>query len=180
MDFFFSCFPFTWRYWEELPRTAWRKTWLPSRYLEPWFLGYVDREDGTGVRTERWIDRTAQWRENNIRHYYPSLKGRVPEPSAVDPRQKETICKIKEICARHGIRFILYAAPLTSDNPHRVHAAVHAASAAEEKRLLDEMGVEFYDFSAFCPDEWFFDCHHLSEDGAAKFTAWFYANVLKQ
>jgi len=83
---------------------------------------------------------------------------------------------MKARCDRHGVRLILFAAPLASDCDERTNPGTWAL-VTEFATRVRALGVEYYDFRLACPDEKFRDAGHLLRSSSYEFTKRFYAEV---
>ena len=138
--------------------------------------------DGAGGRPaddRRWTERTAAERAGNIaREYSPEVWNSVRPVAGADANVLMMARRAQEICDRHGIRLVLFAAPVTSDNPERTCPEVYSRELDALVGRLRAAGVEYLDLRAACPDEWFRDCHHLSAEGSRAFTRKFIEETL--
>lgn len=78
--------------------------------------------------------------------------------------------EMDEICRRHGIRFVLYKAPLLPAFERNLPAETQDRIAAYERRLRD-MHIEYVKPQIELDERYFFDSVHLTMPGAKLFTA---------
>ncbi len=99
-------------------------------------------------------------------------------PQGWQIRFYEMVADMKARCDRNGVRLILFASPLASQDPGRSIPVIaqRITSVAEKIR---SMGIEYYDFRTACSDDQFRDAGHLLRRSAYDFTKKFYAEVLK-
>ena len=78
--------------------------------------------------------------------------------------------EMDDICRRHGIRFVVYKAPLLPAFERNFPAETQAQIAAYEQRLCD-MHIEYVKPQIELDERYFFDNVHLTMPGAKLFTA---------
>lgn len=78
--------------------------------------------------------------------------------------------EMDEICRRHGIRFVVYKAPLLPAFERNLPAETQSRIAAYEQRLHD-MHIEYVKPQIELDERHFFDAVHLTMPGAKLFTA---------
>ena len=77
---------------------------------------------------------------------------------------------MSDICKRHGIRFVVYKAPLLPEFERNLPAEVQKQVAAYEQGLRD-MHIEYVKPQIELDERYFFDDVHLIKSGAKLFTA---------
>ncbi|MBR1870964.1 MAG: hypothetical protein IJ802_03985 [Kiritimatiellae bacterium] len=174
-DSFAESFPFAWRYLWLMPAD---KTALVDKKL----FGDWSISNNPPATEMPWSERSPAERALNIRNNYYEMLMHFDTAAheCFDPSVFDTISRIKDVCDRHKIRLVLYAAPLVSENPVRMDPARYTPMFDEGAARLRDMGVEFYDFRAAVDDKCFRDCHHLSIEGAQAFTEWFYRQYVPE
>ena len=78
--------------------------------------------------------------------------------------------EMDEICRRHGIRFVVYKAPLLQEFERNLPAETQNRIAVYEQRLRD-MHIEYVKPQIELDERYFFDNVHLTMPGAKLFTA---------
>ena len=78
--------------------------------------------------------------------------------------------EMSDICKRHGIRFVVYKAPLLPEFERNLPAETQKKVAAYEQGLRD-MHVEYVKPQVELDERHFFDNVHLTMPGAKLFTA---------
>ena len=179
---FLDCLPVTWRYWD--------KTLLTKGEILRAVLTHPGREFYYSCETPppevpNWTTRTAEERANlmkpmdpNARTFRRAGNAFVDYPHDWQSRVLDMIRDMKERCDRHGVRLILFAAPLASDAGERTNPDTWAL-VTEFAARVRALGVEYCDFRLAYPDEKFRDAGHLLLSTSYEFTKRFYAEVLK-
>ena len=108
----------------------------------------------------------------------PAAWDSVAYPVDWQTRFYEMVADMKARCDRHGVRLILFASPLASQDPGRSIPGI-AQRISDVAARVREMGVEYYDYRTACPDDQFRDAGHLLRRSAYEFTKKFYEEVLK-
>ena len=78
--------------------------------------------------------------------------------------------EMDELCRRHGIRFVVYKAPLLQEFERNLPAETQNRIAVYEQRLRD-MHIEYVKPQIELDERYFFDNVHLTMPGAKLFTA---------
>lgn len=174
---FLSNLPFAWRYLSLIPvskvRLLAQACWKP--------FGSYRISDRPPPDLASWATRRADERRDHIRRHYGT---QPPWGSPMlcenwEEKVLDWVGKCQEICARNGVRLVLFASPLTAENPQRTDV--------RWRGKVDEMigrfrarGVDYRDFRTACSDDMFRDAHHLTREGARRFTARFYPSILAE
>lgn len=87
--------------------------------------------------------------------------------------------EMKEICDRHGIRFVVCRAPVLPYFDHRIPECGQRMIDAAVTRIRS-MGIEYIDTDHEIPEKYFFDWLHLIPDGATIFTEKLYRKLSLQ
>lgn len=151
--------PISWRYIGEMPTKlvqAFRQCVLPLR--REWNFSDTPANDN-----RRWtaLSKEAQRAELDDVYNGPGYR----EPDNADDIVLEYLHRIHDICSRHGIKLILFFAPLVDENPNR-----HSQRLDKWKETLIRNGYEVLDYRNACEDVDFRDSHHLSFKGRQRFT----------
>lgn len=152
-------FPITYHYIDKLPA---RRIQFMKKLLCPISSTWTVSEKAPGPGRV-WTDLSPKERQEEIESTYKAKRN--PLPSNVDMICIDYLEHIKIICKKHGIKLLLFFAPLPSENPQRNSPELNAW-----KQLLKSRGYSVHDFRSDCPDKDFRDCHHLSYEGRKKFT----------
>lgn len=84
---------------------------------------------------------------------------------------------IKARCDRRGVRFILFASPLSRQSSWRTHP-VRWKMVSDAVERLKSAGLEYHDYRTACTDDKFRDSNHLLPSSSYVFTKKFYEEVL--
>lgn len=128
-----------------------------------------------------WTTRTEEEKQSNIINQYGKEVRVWNADEFVDDWQNiylKLLGDVKLRCEHHGVRFICFAAPLTTQSPARANPMVWDRESMMLEKVK-EMGCELYDYRTSCPDNWFRDSHHLLKSSSHKFTKKFYENILE-
>ena len=175
-----EAFPLFWRYLGRAPLS--RADLLTDAALK-WFRKWPkpEKKDARPSDKKAWTDRTVEERTRNIaKEYAPEVWNANRPVKDVDDLLFDLACVAQEVCDRHGIRLILFAAPVVSENPERTQPEVYSRELDALIARIRAAGIEYQDLRAACPDAWFRDAHHLSSAGADAFTGEFCKKVLNR
>ena len=175
-----EAFPLFWRYLGRAPLS--RADLLTDAALK-WFRKWPkpEKKDARPSDKKAWTDRTDEERARNIaKEYAPEVWNANRPVKDVDDLLFNLACVAQEVCDRHGIRLILFAAPVVSENPERTQPEVYSRELDALIARIRAAGIEYQDLRAACPDAWFRDAHHLSSAGADAFTGEFCKKVLNR
>jgi hypothetical protein len=85
--------------------------------------------------------------------------------------------EMDEICKRHGIRFVVFKAPLLPDFERNIPEEEQGRMSVYEQRLRD-MGIEYVKPQVELDERHFFDDVHLVMSGAETFTAELFRHLM--
>ena len=160
--------PVSWRYLDMLPYSKREFAWYILCNLRipfPMCLSEIppDRE-GLASRSETYRNKVLLEFKRMAREV--QARGSSPE---WETRLFDAYRTMDEICKRHGIRFVVYRAPMLPDYERNLPAEARHQIAIYEKRLCD-MGIEYIKPQLELDDQYFFDYVHLTKSGAERFT----------
>lgn len=173
---FLDCLPFAWRYIDQMPESV-----LTLAYEVLTNTGHdFHILEKPPEEVPNWTTRTKEEQKSNILHQY-GVNPEVWDPALYPEEWEASLLKMvsymKNRCERYGIRFICFAAPLTSQSPARANKVVWDRETAIIEKVRD-LGCEYYDFRLSVPDNKFRDSHHLLKSTSYDFTKKFYRDVL--
>ena len=128
-----------------------------------------------------WTGRTAEEKAVHLANAYsPSALKELKTLKNADGLTYELVMRAKAICDRHGIRLVLFASPLVSENPERTQPALYSRSLEALIGRIKALGIDYLDFRAAVSDDQFRDATHLSCEGSYNFTRQFCDTILPQ
>ena len=178
-------YPCSWRYLTQMP--------MSTLALVSEILLYSNRNfwlrESPPADSIDWVTRMNGWTKEERDYYLRQEEedGRSArndwESEDVFPKDWQTcvykmLLDMKARCEKHGVRLILFAAPVSSQSADRTNPRAYQRISDVAARVR-EMGIEYYDFRTACPDNQFRDAGHLLRRSAYDFTKKFYAEVLK-
>ena len=125
-----------------------------------------------------FADRPADWRRKNVEGELGRHFGEFKAMKDSRKLQLQTLREINNVCTRHGIKLVLYSAPLTKEYYEGIPDWAKA-NMEWWKVVVKDMGIPYYDYMQRCGPDMFADCDHLLKSGAERFTDLFYCEVLK-
>ena len=161
--------PVSWRYMDILPYSKVKFAWYILCNLRfPFHMHLSDNppeREGLASRPESYRRKVLVQFQNAARKV--QVRGSSPNwESCLFDAYRE----MSEICKRHGIRFVVYKAPLLPDYECNLSTEAQRQIAVYEKRL-DDIGLEYIKPQIELNDKYFFDNVHLIKSGADIFTA---------
>ena len=114
------------------------------------------------------IERHFRRRERHPELFVPDATGRM----------METILAFKKLCEQHGIRLILFSAPLSQEYRDGVPDWAKKELRGLVAEIRDE-GIEYYDFTEWGRRDWLADSDHLNKTGAEQFTNMFLNDIIR-
>ena len=173
--------PFAWRHLTALPISLWEAIVEVFSHASWKFAIAGELPENDRVWTELSEARQQAFFAHNYGASWqtPAAWDSEAYPADWQMRFYEMVADMKARCDRHGVRLILFASPLASQDPGRSIPGI-ARRISDVAAHVREMGVEYYDYRTACPDDQFRDAGHLLRSSAYEFTKKFYAEVLKQ
>ena len=186
---FFNSYPFAWRYLDVIPLSA------PALALELLLRPGSGGDFQTAAfpepaGTPNWATRSSKMSPAELEAYLTSSVDGAAELTTCDWDSGEVLPRdwreqveamaldMKARCDRHGVRLVLFAAPLASQCPFRTNPVVWQQVSDMAARLRAR-GIEYRDYRLSCSDDQFVDAHHLMHGPSAAFTGKFCDEVLK-
>ena len=161
--------PVSWRHMDLLPYSRLELAWYilcNLRYPIMMILAEEPPErEGLASRPEAYRNKVLATFRQNARE--TRACGSAPE---WEERLFGAYREMDEICKRHGIRFVVYKAPLLSEFERNLPAETQKQVAAYEQGLRD-MHIEYVKPQIELDERHFFDDVHLIKSGAKLFTA---------
>ena len=170
--------PVSWRHMDLLPYSRLELAWYilcNLRYPIMMILAEEPPErEGLASRPEAYRNKMLATFRQNARN----VRAREDAPDDADPLGSPLTTKhlfgayreMSDICKRHGVRFVVYKAPLLSEFERNLPAETQKQVAAYEQRLRD-MHIEYVKPQIELDERHFFDDVHLIKSGAKLFTA---------
>ena len=161
--------PVSWRYTDILPYGKVKFAWYILCNLRFPFLMHLSdnppERAGLASRPESYRRKVLVQFQNAARNV--QVRGSSPnwERCFFDAYRE-----MSEICKRHGIRFVVYKAPLLPDYERNLSTEAQRQIAVYEKRLCD-IGLAYIKPQIELDDKYFFDDVHRIKSGAELFTA---------
>ena len=161
--------PVSWRHMDLLPYSRLELAWYVMCNLRYPFMMVLAEEpperDGLASRPEAYRNKVLATFRQNARK--TRACGSAPE---WEERLFGAYREMDEICKRHGIRFVVYKAPLLQEFERNLPAETQNRIAVYEQRLRD-MRIEYVKPKIELDERYFFDDVHLVKPGAKLFTA---------
>ena len=161
--------PVSWRHMDLLPYSRLELAWYVLCNLRYPFMMVLAEEpperEGLASRPEAYRNKVLATFRQNARE--TRACGSAPE---WEERLFGAYREMDEICKRHGIRFVVYKAPLLSEFERNLPVETQSQIAAYEQRLRD-MRIEYVKPKVELDERYFFDDVHLVKPGAKLFTA---------
>ncbi len=161
--------PVSWRHMDLLPYSRLELAWYVMCNLRYPFMMVLAEEpperEGLASRPEAYRNKVLATFRQNARE--TRACGSAPE---WEERLFGAYREMDEICKRHGIRFVVYKAPLLQEFERNLPAETQNRIAVYEQRLRD-MRIEYVKPKIELDERYFFDDVHLVKPGAKLFTA---------
>ena len=161
--------PVSWRHMDLLPYSRLELSWYILCNLRYPFMMVLAEEpperEGLASRPEAYRNKMLTTFRQNARE--TRACGSAPE---WEERLFGAYREMNDICKRHGIRFVVYKAPLLPEFERNLPAETQKQVAAYEQRLRD-MRIEYVKPQVELDERHFFDDVHLIKSGAKLFTA---------
>ena len=161
--------PVSWRHMDLLPYSRLELAWYVLCNLRYPFMMVLAEEpperDGLASRPEAYRNKVLATFRQNARE--TRACGSAPE---WEERLFGAYREMDEICKRHGIRFVVYKAPLLQEFERNLPVETQNRIAVYEQRLRD-MRIEYVKPKVELDERHFFDDVHLVKSGARLFTA---------
>ena len=161
--------PVSWRHMDLLPYSRLELAWYVLCNLRYPFMMVLAEEpperEGLASRPEAYRNKVLATFRQNARE--TRACGSAPE---WEERLFGAYREMDEICKRHGIRFVVYKAPLLQEFERNLPAETKNRIAVYEQRLRD-MRIEYVKPQIELDERHFFDDVHLVKSGAKLFTA---------
>ena len=170
--------PVSWRHMDLLPYSRLELAWYilcNLRYPIMMILAEEPPErEGLASRPEAYRNKMLATFRQNARN----VRAREDAPDDTNPLCSPLTSKhlfgayqeMSDICKRHGIRFVVYKAPLLSEFERNLPEETQNQIAVYEQRLRD-MHIEYVKPQIELDERYFFDHVHLTLPGAKLFTA---------
>jgi len=170
--------PVSWRHMDLLPYSRLELAWYILCNLRYPFMMVLAEEpperEGLASRPEAYRNKMLATFRRNARN----VRAREDAPDDADPLCSPLTPKhlfgayqeMSDICKRHGIRFVVYKAPLLPEFERNLPEETQKKVAAYEQGLR-EMHVEYGTPQIELDERHFFDDVHLIKSGAKPFTA---------
>lgn len=170
--------PVSWRHMDLLPYSRLELAWYilcNLRYPIMMILAEEPPErEGLASRPEAYRNKMLATFRQNARN----VRAREDAPDDADPLGSPLTIKhlfgayqeMSDICKRHGIRFVVYKAPLLQEFERNLPVETQNQISAYEQRLRD-MHIEYVKPQIELDERHFFDDVHLIKSGAKLFTA---------
>ena len=167
---FLQSIHFAWRYMNLLPDNEWKYLWAAFT----WLGHRRDFKSSPPRGGNIYKGLPTLKKANLIKTVEGELRNSYATSESIVESNKATLNEMKRLCDMHGIRLILFAAPLVKDHPMR----------GEQRGLLDgwkayckEQNVEYWDLRDEMPDELFYDIDHLSDEGRKRISEKYLSNL---
>ncbi len=162
--------PVSWRYLDMVPYSRIDFAWFILCNLR--FPFQMRLSETPPPNREGLASRTAAYRENVLLQLQQTAQktqacGSSPEWEA---RLFDAYHEMDTICKRHGIRFVVYKAPLLPYFEQNLSQEAKQRVAIYGERLRN-MGIEYIEPPLELDERYFFDDVHLVKEGAKIFTA---------
>ena len=170
--------PVSWRHMDLLPYSRLELAWYilcNLRYPIMMILAEEPPErEGLASRPEAYRNKMLATFRQNARN----VRAREDAPDDADPLGSPLTIKhlfgayqeMSDICKRHGIRFVVYKAPLLQEFERNLPVETQNQISAYEQRLRD-MHIEYVKPQIELDERHFFDDEHLIKSGAKLYTA---------
>ena len=161
--------PVSWRYMDMLPYGKLDLAWYVLCNQRFPFRMLLEEEP---PEREALAERPEAYRNKMLSQFRKEARkmrayGSVPK---WEERLFDAYREMDEICRRHGIRFVVYKAPLLPEFERNFPAETQERIAAYEQRLRD-MHIKYVKPQIELDEKYFFDAVHLTMPGAKLFTA---------
>ena len=160
--------PVSWRYLDMLPYSRWKFAWYILCNLRfPFHMHLSDKPP----ERQSLSSRPESYRNKLISEFQLSAQKMIVRGSSPEWEKRlfDAYREMGDICKRHGIRFVVYKAPLLPEFERNLSDNAQNQTAAFEKRLHD-MDIEYVKPAVELDVGCFFDDVHLIKTGASIFT----------
>ena len=161
--------PISWRYLDMLPYGRWKFAWYILCNLRfPFHMHLSDKPPERKClagQPEKYMNKVLlEFRQAAQKAI---VRGSSPE---WEKRLFDAYREMGDICKRHGVRFVVYKAPLLPEFERNLSGNAQEQIAAFEKKLYD-MDIEYVKPQVGLDESHFFDDVHLITTGSKVFTA---------
>lgn len=169
--------PITWRYPDALPMSYAHR----FLYLLNNLSGRIHIIEALPTNNVSVLDRalSAEKLAQDARDHMRWVDAPERMCSGWEQSIRRAIGGIVDVCRRNHIRLVFFSSPLPSFYRKEITDKAESVLSSFTQYVLSQ-GVEYYDLRNWSEDRCFMDCHHLTHDGAAKFTERFFKEILNR